>query len=484
MFRIAIGGFQHETNTFAPSQTHFADFEVADGWPALSRGEALFGNLAGNNIPIAGFIDAARSSKECELTPLLWCSASPGGKVTSDAFERIMAMLLDDLQAAGSVDAVYLDLHGAMVTEEYPDGEAEILRRVRQAIGANVALVASLDLHGNLSAAMVEHSDALLAYRSYPHLDMAETGARTARHVLAMLRTGRRDAKSFRKLPFLVPLTSQCTLTEPAKSLYASLDGYEKDISSISLLMGFPPADVADCGPAIVAYGDAANRAADRLYADMLAKEEAFCSRLWTPDEAVRHAMEHYAGKPIVIADTQDNPGAGGNSDTTGMLEALLRQGAKDAVFGCVYDPAAAEAAHRAGIGKRITVALGSGFKGEFTVIALGDGNFTATGPMYGGSRMQLGKMAALAIDGVTVVVASKKQQAGDQSMLRHVGIEPVEQKILVLKSSVHFRADFDRIAGETLIALAPGPNLENPEQLPYRNLRDGVRLRPCGKLF
>src|SRR5690606_13474343 len=203
------------------------------------------------------------------------------------------------------------------------------------------------------------------------------------------------------------------------------------------------------------------------------AKEGDFAGRLWPPAEAVAHAIARAATarKPIVLADTQDNPGAGANSDTVGLLEELARQGARDAVFGLLYDPEAAAAAHAAGMGARIERGIGavSGmaghapFHGAFTVEALSDGTFAATGPFYAGNTLQLGPMAVLRLDGVRIVVSSRKQQLADQAMLRHLGIEPARQKIIALKSSVHFRADFEPITEEVLVVEAPGPNTADP---------------------
>lgn len=193
------------------------------------------------------------------------------------------------------------------------------------------------------------------------------------------------------------------------------------------------------------------------------------------------------SGRPVVIADTQDNPGGGGTSDTTGMLAALVRNGVEGAALGVMADPEAASAAHAAGEGAEIELALGgrsgiSGdapFCGRFVVEQLGDGSFTGTGPMWGGARCRLGPMAALRIGGVRVVVASKKLQAADQAIFRHVGIEPAAQRLLVLKSSVHFRADFEPIAAEVLVAAAPGALPADPASLPFRKLRPGVRAKP-----
>ncbi|HLI11477.1 MAG TPA: M81 family metallopeptidase [Alphaproteobacteria bacterium] len=497
MARIAIGGFQHETNTFAPSKARWEDFERAGGWPAFTRGEALFAAVAGINLPVAGFIEGARA-KGHELVPLAWASATPSAEVTGDAFEHMAAVLLGMLAEVRPVDALYLDLHGAMVTEHLEDGEGELLARCRAMLGPTVPIVASLDLHANVTEAMVAHSSALVAYRTYPHIDMAETGARAATLLDLMLRQGRPLAKAFRKLPYLIPLHFQCTLVEPAKSLYAQSAALERgEVASTSFATGFPLADIRECGPALVAYGAseaAATRAVESLESECLARETEFAGTLWSPDEAVRHAMAKAATatRPVVLADTQDNPGAGGDGDTIGLLAALVQHKAEGAALAILCDPAAAAAAHRAGIGAVLRLELGGRsnlpghgpFKAEVRVAALGDGNFTATGPFYKGSRMQLGPMARLAIGGVEVVVASRKLQAADQEIFRHLGIEPARMKILALKSSVHFRADFQPIAEEVLVVEAPGPAIADPAKLPYRRLRPGVRLGPGGAPF
>jgi microcystin degradation protein MlrC len=327
---------------------------------------------------------------------------------------------------------------------------------------------------------------------------MAETGARAARLLHRRLKGERATAKAFRQAQFLIPLTWQCTLLEPAASLYASLPALENSgVASVSFTPGFPAADIWHCGPAVIAYATtqaAADRAADALLRQVVEREGDFAGKLYTPDEAVREAMRRAqaARRPVVLADTQDNPGAGGTSDTTGLLEALVRNEAQGAVLAIVADADAAAAAHVAGIGAAIDLALGgkSGapgqapFGGRFVVERLGDGNFTGTGPMWGGVKSRLGQMALLRIGGVGVIVAAKKLQAADQAIFRHLGVEPAEQKILALKSSVHFRADFQPIAEEVLVVAAPGPMLADPANLPFVRLRPGVRLHPLGPVF
>ncbi len=498
--RIAVGGFQHETNTFAPVGADFAAFEQADSWPALSRAEALFDAVAGINLPIAGFIEAARAAGHT-LVPLTWCAATPSAQVTEDAFERVSALLLEDL-AHADVDAVYLDLHGAMVAAHVDDGEGEVLRRVRAAIGAR-PLVASLDLHANITEEMAAEASGLVVYRTYPHVDMAETGARAARLVAGLAEHGAPAARALHKFDFLVPLVGQCTMVEPAAGLYGMLDAETAwpDVLSLSLAMGFPAADIAACGPSVYGVGQAqgaVDAAVERVAAAVAAQEHAFAGALLTPDEAVQQAMAESCGAgPVVIADTQDNPGGGGPSDTVGMLEALVRNGATGAVLALMQDPAVAAEAKAAGEGAVIEAGLGakSGFPGEapfagrFAVERVVTGRFTATGPVWRGSRMDLGPMALLRVVepagcDVRVIVGSRKFQAADQALFRHVGIEPRAARILVLKSSVHFRADLQPIASKVLVAVAPGPNLANPADYDYRKLRAGVRLEPRGAPF
>jgi len=495
--RIAFGGFLHETNTFAPSPAPLEAFLHGGGWPALSRGEEIYAALKNVNIGASGFIENARG-RGWEMVPTLWCMASPSAEVTADAFDTLTEELVERIKAALPVDGVYLDLHGAMVAANHDDGEGEVLRRVRAAIGPDIPLVASLDLHGNVTPLMMEAGDALVAYRTYPHVDAALTGSRATDLLASLLGTKARPAKAFRQLPYLIPIAWQATAMEPCKTIYAELAALESEaVPTLSFLPGFPAADFPDCGATVLAYGATqgdADRAADAIFNLVIASEEAFKGKVFTPDDGVKEAirLSQGASKPIVISDTQDNPGAGGNSDTMGMARALVSNGAERAAIGVIVDPAAAEAAHAAGEGATIRVSLGakSGIPGdapleaEFVVEKLSDGRFVAPGPFYGGSRINLGPSACLRIGEVRIVVGSRKAQMADQAMYRQVGIEPTEQAILVNKSSVHFRADFEPIAAAILVCAAPGPMPVDPASLPWRRLRPGLRTSPLGKPF
>lgn len=494
--RIAIGGFQHETNTFAPSKATFDDFARGGGWPPLLRGGDIFDGVAGINIPIAGFVDAWKGSRH-ELLPTAWAAASPSAHVTQDAYERIAGMIVEGVRRALPLDAVYLDLHGAMVAEHLDDGEGELLARVRAVVGTEVPVVASLDLHANVTRRMMAHADVLIAYRTYPHVDMAETGARVARYLERRLAESKRPQLAASRIPFLIPLQAQSTMLEPNRSVYAELARLERDGAVLSYTPGFPAADFPECGPAVFAYADdgaTAQRAVQRLSSLVIEAERDYDFPVYEPDEAVRRAMAiaSRASRPVVIADTQDNPGAGGDSDTTGMLRALVENRARQAALGLMVDPQAAKAAHAAGEGAGIELALGgksripgdAPFRARFTVERLSDGKLTCKGPFYRGARMNLGLCALLRIDEVRVVVASDNPQMADQEMYRFIGVEPTGQKILVNKSSVHFRADFAPIAEEILVAKAPGPMLADLADFPWKRLAPGIRVKPLGSAF
>ena len=305
MPRILIAGYQHETNTFAPSLADWDAFTRGDSFPAYVRGAEMQAALNGINIPVAGFIDAARQ-QGWTLLPSAWAGAIPSSYVTRDAFERIAAAIVDDVQAAriGGLDGIYLDLHGAAVAEHADDSEGELLMRLREVVGPGLPIVASLDLHANVTERMLRLADALVAYRSYPHVDMAVTGERAAALMARRLRSGRRDRLSAKRLPYLIPLNAQSTWMQPAQGIYDELQALDHEHDSVlSFCMGVPASDFAECAPMVWGHGDGAVRAVQRLYA------RAAEPRQWQPDylearDAVAQALARagQADKPVVTA--------------------------------------------------------------------------------------------------------------------------------------------------------------------------------------
>lgn len=497
MKRIAIAGFQHETNTFAANLTGYSEFEKPDSWPGLLIGNNVITGVAGINIPITGFVDAATRAEGYELVPLLWCAAEPCSYVTNDAFERIAGMILDGIRASRDLDGIYLDLHGAMVTQAHEDGEGELLRRIRDIVGHKLPIAVSFDLHANVTPQVVELASSINIFRTYPHIDMADTGVRTFKSLERLLTAGA-FCKAFHQVPFLVPLTAQYTGSEPCRTLYANLDKLNcGTFFSADIAMGFPPADTFHSGPSVVAYAESqkdADQAANTILQLFVDAEGAFDNNLLSPENAVTEAMAHTGPKPVVIADAQDNPGAGASSDTTGLLQALVRGNAQGTVLALLDDADAAMEAHKLGIGSEFSAALGgkSGkadqppFEARFRIEALSDGEFPFTGIMWGGSVAKLGPTAVLRVldtpADVRIVVGSTRCQCLDQAIFTHIGINPSEQRIVAVKSSVHFRADFEPVADKVLVVEAPGAHPCRLDDVQYHNLRSGVRLGPGGR--
>ena len=485
--RIAIGGFLHESHSFAPLPTGWRQFVETGGFPTLQHPATLLDNLRAISVPAGGAIVAAEAAG-ATLCPLVWAFANPAGPVTRDAFERIAALLIGALSnalQAGPLDGVYLDLHGAMVSDDFADAEGELLRRVRAVVGPDVPVTASLDPHANMTAEMVELSDALVPFRTYPHVDMRAAGARAMELLLRLAGGEPRWSKTFRTVDFLVPITSQCTMVEPMAGVMAARERLGRNAAELAYCFGFPYADFPGCSQAVASYGDP--EAADALVAAIAAREAEFAGGVMPAADAVRQAIAiaATATRPVIIADTQDNPGGGGHGDTTGLLAELIAQDAQGAVLAVMNDADSAAACHAAGQGATLSLALGGRSDGvplpvTGTVEALSDGEFTLSGPMGAGNPAGLGPCALLRVaPGVRVVIVSRKMQAHDQEVFRHIGVDPAAQKIVAVKSSVHFRAHFQPIAEAVLVAAAPGPVVADPATLPFTNLRAGIRLRP-----
>lgn len=504
MPRFLIAGYQHETNTFAPSLADWAAFNRGDSFPAFVRGAAMVERMQGVNIPVAGFLDAARAFG-WQCVPSCWAGAIPSSFVTQDAFERIAGAIRDDVKAAcaqpGGLDGIYLDLHGAAVAEHVPDTEGELIARLRALVGRDLPIVASLDLHANVTRRMLAEADALVAYRSYPHVDMAETGARAAELMKRRLHAGQRQPMHARRLPFLIPLNAQSTWLQPAQAIYEELAALDRRHGTVlSFCMGFPASDFAECAPMVWGHGaeEGATRDAVQALFDRASDPGQWRQHVLPAREAVAQAMAlaEHADRPVVVADTQDNPGAGGDSNTTGMLHALIAQGAGrrfpgQVALGLLFDAEAGRAACAAGVGATLDLALGRAvptftgqasdppLRGRFTVRAVSDGRVTLKGPMMTGLSVALGPSACLEIEGVQIAVVGGKKQLMDRELLRMVGLQPEQQRIIVVKSSNHFRADFTPIASHVLVAKAAGPMAAEPADLPWRHLPAEIRRTP-----
>ena len=390
MARIALTSFLHETNTFSPVKTTFENFKNE-----MHSAQEVVEKFKGKklNSALSGFFNVAEKL-EHEVVPLIsFTEAEPSGTIPEEVFEKIMLMITTELAENVPYDAVYIDLHGALVYGDFKAGEPEIIKRIKKTVG-NLPVISSLDTHGNIGQETFELASGLVGYRTYPHIDIYETGQRCAALMDCIL-SGKPYYKAYHQLPFLMPVSSQSTNTEPAKSIFAMINEFEKDpdVYSASILEGFPSADMPDMGPCVLTYAatqEIADSVADDLYEALLQHEGEFVSILPGPKEAVKKALQLAATseKAIILADVEDNAGGGSSSDTVQILTELLEQGAENAALGLMVDPEAALAAHEAGEGAKITISLGgklipgqTPLKGTFEVIKLADGEFLGDRP-------------------------------------------------------------------------------------------------------
>lgn len=498
--RVAVAGVIHEANSFAAHPTTINEFEKGVPNPPLCRGEAMFDTLKGLNIPVSGALDHFAESG-VDVIPLLWAEGGAGGPVERAAFDALADELIDRLQRTGRIDGLFLDLHGAMIVDGVDDGDGELLRRIRAAIGPATPIFAALDLHANVSSAMVALSDFLYACRTYPHVDFRETGARVAVELCRSIASKKSPAKAFAQIDTLISSPMQATSLPAAANVFSDLKIVEDAHSGIaSFCMGFPAGDCHDAGASFIAYANdqqTADHMAARLTASFARHREAFRLEALSEDKAVERAMAISAqsDRPVVIADVQDNAGGGASSDSTGFIRALIRSGAEGAVCGLLYDPEAAGAAHAAGLGADIQLSLG-GKRGLSTdaplvatcrIVQLGDGDFVCTGGYFRGVNPRLGPMAVVKIQepasDVRIIISSERCQLADRAMFEAVELDPTDFRILVLKSTAHFRDAFDPIAAETIIGLSPGEHCVEPAKIPYRRIRPGVELGVGGPL-
>jgi microcystin degradation protein MlrC len=470
----------HETNTFSNVPTDRAQFEARD----LRYGGEIVETYRGTGTCLGGMI-AAAERLGITLLPSVAASASPAGLVTRDIYAHVKLRMLADLEAAGRLDGVLLDLHGAMVPEGVDDGEGDIIAAVRAAVGPDVPIAVTLDFHGNLGKDMIAGADLLHGYKTYPHVDMAERGAEAAERLAQVIGGRIKPTAAWRKPPLMPPLGRQGTARGPMRRLYDLADEMEKDpkVISISLFAGFPYADIPDAGLGIYVVTDddpaLAERLAGRLAQVAWEHRHEFIHTALPVKDAVAKALAA-EGRPIVLADMADNTGGGAAGDGTEILRELLRVGARSTTVACIWDAAAVQACVKAGVGAHVTLDVGgkvdhrhgAPMRVTGTVRTLSDGRFIHRGPMMTGLPGRLGATAVLDVDDVKVILISYRWQTLDPEMIRFVGIDPLREKILVVKSTIHYRAAFEPIAKEIIEVDAPGLSSSNLARFEYRRVR------------
>ncbi len=499
--RIAIGGISHETSTFAKTRTTIADFESGFG---LFRGQEIIERFRGTNICAGGFIDGAEKH-QCELVPLLWAFAYPSGLVVRDDYETLKEEFLQRLQDAeranGPVDGVLLDMHGAMVIDGIDDGDGDFIAAVRAAVGANCPVIVTHDLHGNHTQLRVDQADAIIGFDTFPHIDMAERGLEAAEMLVAMIRSELRPTMALHQLPLFWSSPCQVTAHSPMNEVIRRVHELEKrdGILSVSVATGFPWSDVPDVGSSVivVANNDAslAQATADELGSWIWENRQ----RWFHPPVSVRSALRQgeTADKyPIILADHADNTGGGAPGDSTEVLRTFVELGLQDALILYIVDPEVAEHANATGVGSRISVDVGGKsdpIQGppvpmDAEVMAVSQGDFSYDGPMYAGLTGNMGQSAWLQQGGISVVVVSAHEQPLGPAFARTLGIDCSSMKYICLKSTAHFRASFEPIAGSILNIDTKAIHTHNFSKLIFQKrkrnvfpveIRSGIKTEP-----
>lgn len=481
--RILVGQFMHETNTFCRTPTDVDAFRRF----FCFEGDAVLSDLRGTNSEVAGFIDAAEA-EGWDLVPTVACFATPSGPVTRAAWDHFAGAILETARAQGPLDGVLLSLHGAMVTEDDRDGEGALMAALREELGRDVPLVATLDLHANVTDRMADLADGLVSYATFPHVDMRETGAKAGRILASVFRTGRRPRVTLARRPMLTAAEGGRTDTGPMVGLLQQARSLETrdGVLDVSINAGFALADTPQTGPTVTVTttGDAAEarEIAESLMDAIWRARDRVMEHYYTVDEAAGVARDYNASRgPLVIADFSDNPGDGAYGDATALLSSLIAHDARDVAFGGLYDEAAALHLHEAGLGAEVTLALGGRSDPSMgggpltltgTVAHLSDGAFVCDGPMWKGMRQSTGRSAVFRVGGVDILVTSNLVQAIDRQMFLANGIDPQRKRVVALKSQQHFRAAFEPIAGKVILADSGGLASPDFARLPYRFVR------------
>jgi len=476
---IITGCFRHETNRYALGVTDYKKYTERE---ATFDGPGIMNTWKKEKLH--PFYNYFADKEEYQLIPVMIMNASPGPAVAQEVWEMVKNALVEAIDEADQVDGILLGLHGAMVTEQFEDGEGELLEVLRQKVGKDTPIVASLDLHANMTKKMVDNATALFAYDNYPHTDMYETDQRAADCIYRTLEGQIHPVLCFNQQDLILPYMPTAY---PAMAPFcAKAQSYRNNgkMIDVSICHGFFASDIYQQGLAVIAVSDGdrelAQKTADDLAEELFAARKELRREFLSAEEAVKIAMnsEQY---PVVLAEVADNPGSGASADATLLLKTLIQQGAEDVAFSLIYDPEVVDIAVKAGVGSTIHVKIGGKKVPELTggpvecdayVKYITDGNYRNRDKMNQGNIVRLGTAVLLQIDGISLVVSSFHVQTYDLEVYRHFGLRPEEMKILVVKSAAHFRASFGKVASRIIDVATPALAPMNPEDLPLARSR------------
>jgi microcystin degradation protein MlrC len=471
--RVFAGGISTETNTFSPIPTGLRDFEVS------RAAELEVGKMRDGSV-----VDVFRRctlERGWEFFFGLYASAQPAGLTVRSAYEGLRDELLAHLRSAQPVDMVLLALHGAMVAQGYDDCEGDLISRVREVVGRDVPIGVELDLHCHLTPRMVESADVIVIFKEYPHTDMEDRAEEVFRLTA--------DAAEGKLKPAMAMFDCRMlglylTSFEPMRSFVDGMSRAEgaRGVLSLSLAHGFPWGDVPDCGTRMLAVTDGDQQAAageaERWGREFYSLRREVGLEPLSPAEALDRAAAAERG-PVVIADQSDNPGGGAPGDATFALRALLERGVDNAGVAMIWDPIVVGLAASAGAGARLPVRLG-GKMGpssgdpldlEVEVVGVIEGMTQEWPQTRGALKMSCGDAAALRVNGIDIIVATRRTQVFGPQVFSNFGIDPLAKRVLVIKSIQHFYAGFRPIASDILYMAAPGAVMPIMSQIPLRRV-------------
>ncbi len=477
--RIVTGTISHETNVLSNIATDLEEFRKR----CLVYGADLFDRFSGTKTPAGGIIDGCRAHG-FELIPTVFASAVPSGTITAEAFDTLLNGILDGVRQAGAIDAVVLHLHGAGVSEVYPDIEGQVLQEVRKIVG-DIPLVSTFDFHANFTTRMVENADLLIGYDTYPHIDGYERGVEAVNLTARMLDGSFKPTKAFRQPPMLPALQAQFTGKYPMTKVFEEAHRMEvmPGVETITVAAGFPWSDIPEAGMSFIVTTNDDQALADRLAQTLNDMVWSMRREFLVNPMPVKAALQHVetaTATPVVLADIGDNPGGGSPEDGTHVLEAVLEAGLEGGVVALIWDPAVVTQALDAGEGRAVEIELGGHtdhlhgqpLRVTAEVVGLADGTFTNEGPMGTGAQSDMGPTAVLKIGGNEVIVTSKRLQPLDLQLYKSLGIDPAAKRFIVVKSSVHFRAAHTPIAAEIIELDTPGLTSPRLTGFGFKNIR------------
>lgn len=459
MTRVGLVGMWHETNTYSPRSTTLDDFARFE----LDIGQSITDRHAGTRTVMGGFLELDGIA----LTPVFSAGAWPAGPVTAETADQLLGLLQTRLEAAGTLDGVLVNLHGAMVADGHPDMEADTIAAVRGVLG-KIPVVTVVDFHANPSVRFVENADVVIGYDTYPHVDMFERGVEAGEWILRLL-AGEAVGTRIGKHPVLTTPLAQWTDADPFASLFrrANEAAAQLGVERVGITGGFAYSDTDRAGISVLATTATANSsAADEVIARVMADIDAatgdFTVELPSASEAVASALE--ADQPVVLADIADNIGGGSSGDGTALLDQLLAQGAKRAL--CVIaDASVAARAHELEIGATFDAEVG-GKTDEFhgspvavtaSVKGHSDGRYTSGGSWGTGQSYAMGPTAWLDVEGIDLVVTTVPTPPFHIEQVTHLGLDPARASIIVAKGAVAWRSAFGDIAKSVIEVDTPG---------------------------